>query len=365
LRTTALAVTATGPPRHFRGTDGREHIDYDLLITNAFTADVTLRSLEVLNGRGKRLLRLEGEALAAVTFELLPPGPPTATVPKSAAVAAMVDVAVPRGAVPNRLTHRLTYELPPDAPVLALVESRQVNGPKLRVARRGPIVIPPPLRGSGWVAFNACCDSPSPHRDLLFPANGRFVMQEMFDIDWVRLRNGRLYEGNGSQTSQWHAEGAPLLAVGDGTVVRAVDGKPEWAPAPFGESIVRTADDFAGNYVVVRIRRGVYAIYVHLRPGTVRVRVGQRVRTGQRLGELGNSGNTTAPHLRFGIHDGPSPVSSNSLPYEFDRFRFAGVAELQEGSPGQAAIAPEVSLTGTPRRMRRGYPLTDAVVDFR
>src|SRR5215216_5518232 len=155
LRTTALAVTATGPPRHFRGTDGREHIDYDLLITNAFTADVTLRSLEVLNGRGKRLLRLEGEALAAVTFELLPPGPPTATVRKSGVVATMVDVAVSPGAVPKRLTHRLTYELPPDAPVLALVESRQVNGPKLRVARRGPIVIPPPLRGSGWVAFNA------------------------------------------------------------------------------------------------------------------------------------------------------------------------------------------------------------------
>jgi hypothetical protein len=365
LRSTALAVTATGPPRHFRGTDGREHIDYDLLITNAFTADVTLRSLEVLNGRGKRLLRLEGEALAAVTFELLPPGPPTLTVPKSGVVAAMLDVAVPRGAVPNRLTHRISYELPPDAPVLALVESRQVNGPTLRVARRGPIVIPPPVKGPGWVAFNACCESPSPHRDLLFPANGRFFMQEMFDIDWIQLRNGRLYEGNGSQTSQWHAEGASLLAVGDGTVVQAVDGKPEWAPAPFGESIVRTADDFAGNYVVVRIRRRVYALYVHLRPGTVRVRVGQRVRTGQRLGELGNSGNTTAPHLHFGIHDGPNPLTSNSLPYEFDRLRFAGVAELQQGSPGQAAIAPEVSLTGTAHRMRRGYPLTLGVVDFR
>jgi hypothetical protein len=226
-------------------------------------------------------------------------------------------------------------------------------------------VIPPPLRGSGWVALNACCDSPSSHRDVLFPANGRFVMQEMFDIDWIRLRNGRLYEGNGSQTSQWHGEGAPLLAVGDGTVVRAVDGKPEWAPAPFGKAIVRTADDFAGNYVVVRIRRGVYAVYAHVRPGTVRVKVGQRVRTGQRLGELGNSGNTDAPHLHFGIHDGPNPLTSNSLPYEFDRFRFAGVGELQEGSPGQAALAPDIPLTGAPRRMRRTYPLTNAVVNFR
>jgi hypothetical protein len=365
LQSTALEVRASGPPRHFRGTDGREHIDYDLLITNAFVADATLRSLEVLNGRGKRLLRLEGEALAAVTFELLPPGQPTVTVRKSGVVATMVDVAVPPGAVPKRLTHRLTFELPPDAPAQALVEGRRITGPKLRLARREPIVISPPLRGPGWVATNACCDSPSPHRDLLLPANGRFLTQEMFDIDWMRLRNGRVYEGDGSQTSQWHGEGAPLLAVGDGTVVRAIDGRPEIAPTPFGTPIVRTGDDYPGNHVVVRIRRGVYAFYAHVRPGTVRVRVGQRVRTGQQLGELGNSGNTGAPHLHFGIHDGPDPLTSTSLPHEYDRLTFAGIGELQFDDDLTGGVAREVSLTGTPRRMRRAYPLSSAVVDFR
>jgi Peptidase family M23 len=368
VQTTALAVTAPGPPRHFRGTDGRVHIDYDLLITNAFTADVTLRSLEVMNGRGKRLLRLEGEALGAVTVGLPPTGnpvPPTLTVSKSGVLATMVDVAVPPRAVPKRLTHRITYELPPDAPAQALVESRRVTGPTLRLARREPIEISPPLRGPGWVATNACCDSPSPHRDLLFPANGRFLTQEMFDIDWIRLRNGRLYEGNGSQTTQWHGEGAPLLAVGDGRVAQAVDGRPEAAPTPFGTPIVRTGDDYAGNHVAVRIRRGVYAIYAHVRSGTVRVRVGQRVRTGQQLGELGNSGNSGAPHFHFGIHDGPDPLTSTSLPHEYDRLTLAGVGELQLDDDLAGGLAPEVPLTGSPRRMRRAYPLTNAVVDFR
>jgi hypothetical protein len=319
----------------------------------------------VLNGRGKRLLRLEGEALAAVTFELMPPGPPTATVPRSGVVMTKVDVDVSPTAVPARLTHRITYEVPPNAPRRALVESLEVNGPKLRLARRGPIVIPPPVEGPGWMAANACCNSPSPHRDLLLSANGRFVTAEMFSIDWIRLRNGRLYEGNGSKTTDFYGEGAPLLAVGDGKVVRAVDGRPEIAPAPFGTAMVKTPIDAAGNYVVVRMRPRVYAIYTHVRPGTVRVKVGQRVRTGQRLGELGNSGNTDLPHLHFSLNDGPSPVTDNSLPYEFDRFGFAGVGELQEGAPGQAALAPEVPLTGTPRRMRRTYPLTSAVVNFR
>jgi hypothetical protein len=364
-QSTALEVRAQARPRHFRGTDGREHIDYDLLVTNAFTADVTLRSLEVLDGRGKRLLRLEGEALAAVTFELLPPGPPTATVRKSGVVMTKIDVPVSAGAVPARVTHRLTYDVPPDAQSLALVESRRVTGPKLRVIRREPIVIAPPLTGPGWAVLNGCCDSPSIHRDLIFPVNGRFVTQEMFDTDWVRVRNGRVYEGNGSQTTDWYAEGGPLLAVGDGRVVRAVDGRPEIAPSPFEFPNIGTADEFLGNYVVVRIRRGVYAVYVHMRPGTVRVRVGQRVRTGQQLGELGNTGNSHAPHLHFGIHDGPDPLTSTSLPHVFDRLRFAGFGQFREGAPGQAQLAPEVSLTGTPRRMRRAYPITASVVDFR
>jgi hypothetical protein len=363
---TALVVTAVGPPQHALGTDGREHIDYDLVITNAFTADVTLRSLEVTDGRGERLLRLEGEALEAVTFELWSRGgAPTLTVPRSGVVATVVDIAVAPGAVPTRLTHRISYEVPPDAPGRAAIESLEVTGPELPVAKRGPIVTAPPLEGPGWMAVNACCNSPSAHRNFILAASDRFAAPEIFAIDWIRLRDGRMYEGNGSQTTQFHAEGAPILAVADGTVVRAVDGRPEFAPAPFGRATFSTADEAAGNYVIVRMRPRVFALYAHMRPGTVRVTVGQRVRTGQRLGELGNSGNSDFPHLHFGLLDGPSPATSQSLPFEFDRFRFAGVGEFQEGAPGQATLAPEVPVTGTPSLMRRTYPLTNAVVDFR
>jgi hypothetical protein len=58
-------------------------------------------------------------------------------------------------------------------------------------------------------------------------------------------------------------------------------------------------------------------------------------------------------------------VTSNSLPYEFDRLRFAGVAGFQEGAPGQATIASDVLVTGSPRAMRRAYPLSNVIVDFR
>ena len=80
------------------------------------------------------------------------------------------------------------------------------------------------------------------------------------------------------------------------------------------------------------------------------------MRTGQKLGLLGNSGNTTGPHLHFGINDGPSPLTSSSLPFEIDRFRFEGTV---------AAPTPdEITVTGKPHDERRSHPLVRSVSDY-
>ena len=85
---TALQVTAPGPPRFVYGSDGRTHVNYDLLITNVFTAGATLRSLTVSSG-GTTLLRLADGALAEHTHGIWPaPGtPPSARIPASATAA--------------------------------------------------------------------------------------------------------------------------------------------------------------------------------------------------------------------------------------------------------------------------------------
>jgi hypothetical protein len=66
--------------------------------------------------------------------------------------------------------------------------------------------------------------------------------------------------------------------------------------------------------VVVKIAPKRFAFYAHMQPGSLRVKEGDRVRKGQILGLLGNTGNTDAPHLHFHIMDGPSPLQSNGLP---------------------------------------------------
>src|SRR4051812_32857362 len=114
-RTTALLVTAIDDPLRVTGSDGMVHLEYDLVLTNVFTTPVTVTTIEVLTPDGQSLLQLTGDALEAMTQPLFG-RTPTALVPQSGALAAMLDVVVPPDQVPARLTHRISYEIAPDAP---------------------------------------------------------------------------------------------------------------------------------------------------------------------------------------------------------------------------------------------------------
>ena len=355
---TALQVAAVGAPLRVHGSDGREHIDYDLVITNAFTSEVTLTSLVVRAG-GEDLLTLSGEALAAATHTL-GVGEPTSSIPASSTVATFVDIVLPPSAqrtVPERLGHRITYTFAPGSPLEAIIGSKTVRGPDLRVARRVPIKIAPPLRGSSWLSANGCCDPSVNHRSTLLPANGTFVAPEIFAVDYIRVVNGRFYAGGGTQNTDWFGYGVPIRAVAGGRVVSAVNDQPEVPPFTQHNPAVTTPSDFGGNGVVVEIRPGVFANYHHMQTGSVTVTAGERVRRGEKLGLLGNSGNTQGPHLHFGINKGRSTLSSNSLPFEIDRFRFEGTAEAGS-TPGGIAV------TGTPHDERRSHPLVRSVSSY-
>jgi len=69
VQTTAVAVQLAAPARAVHGSDGREHVEYDLVTTNTFTSPVKLDSI-LIRGAGRRLLSLTGKKLAAYTFAL-------------------------------------------------------------------------------------------------------------------------------------------------------------------------------------------------------------------------------------------------------------------------------------------------------
>ena len=74
-------------------------------------------------------------------------------------------------------------------------------------------------------------------------------------------------------------------------------------------------ETLAGNHIVEDFGDGRYALYAHLIPGSLRVHVGDVVVQGEVLGRLGNSGNSTQPHLHFHVMDGPEPLGPRGVPF--------------------------------------------------
>lgn len=110
---------------------------------------------------------------------------------------------------------------------------------------------------------------------------------------------------------------------------------------------------------------GFFAFYGHLQKGSVMVKRGDRVKRGQVLGRLGNSGNSSAPHLHFHIMNGPSVLGSDGLPYVIDRFRLAGqIPAAQFAAADGVAGDWSQGLLTKPSPRRRQLPLDLAIIDF-
>jgi murein DD-endopeptidase MepM/ murein hydrolase activator NlpD len=113
----------------------------------------------------------------------------------------------------------------------------------------------------------------------------------------------------------------------------------------------------AGNYVMLDFGKSSFAIYAHLQPKSIRVRVGQKVRRGQVLGLLGNSGHSYIPHLHFHVANGNSLWGAEGVPYVFESFEVQGVLP----APGEAWKTPSNAKTD---RRRMEMPTENAVIRF-
>ncbi|MEZ4298031.1 MAG: M23 family metallopeptidase [Polyangiaceae bacterium] len=113
--------------------------------------------------------------------------------------------------------------------------------------------------------------------------------------------------GNSQRDDRHHVEsylafGEPVLSPEDGVVVTARDGCRDHQRPGTGWIDWR-ARDIRGNFVVIRHEGGLFSFVGHLRCHSVRVRVGDHVRRGDVLGECGNSGHSTEPHIHFQVQD--------------------------------------------------------------
>ena len=354
-RPTAILVSPIHDAQVVRGDDGKDHVEYELLVVNAVDQPVTLTSLTVLDPAAKELTRIEGPVLVAATQTLLDKKP-VMEIPASAAVSVDVDLIVPPGTAPERVTHRLVYSVPAGTSTAVFVEPPVIDGPEVVINRRPATVIKPPVKGDGWLSTSACC-TPNVHRDLRVAVNGRRIeTPETFAVDWALLKGDRVYEGDGSRNDQFYVYGADVYAVANGTVVSVQDGKPDATPNK--AMTPKTLSDFGGNQVMLEIAPKVYAVYAHLQPGSLRVKVGDTVKVGATLAKIGNTGPSLGPHLHFGLLNRPDLFTGRSLPFVIDSYTLAGRADFKASQGDTVAITPES------QQVRSAYPLYGGIQNF-
>ena len=201
--------------------------------------------------------------------------------------------------------------------------------------QEAPVVVAFPLRGEWTVERTPA------HR---VPSHGTDAFGQRYAYDLIRTdeRSGiHLHPGGrlrralvGGRTQAWYAWGQPVHAALEGRVIVAVDGVPEhrWLhPLVEGINALRNTITFgaamrrhrrpdpsrlAGNHVIVESSEAC-ALYAHLAPGSISARNGEIVEAGRRLGRVGHTGNSTAPHLHFQLMDGADPFTARGLPCAF------------------------------------------------
>jgi hypothetical protein len=357
-----------------KGSDGRIHLAFAMQFTNASTHATTIQSVGIVDPSQSykqtgtnRVLSIKDED---VTGQIRPLSLPS-TMDKdnyskklAGGQSGVMYFDVTYGAssdVPCSIALRV-HSVQPE--IKAMPESTLVS-PPLRTSTQTAIVLAAPFKGDGWVNANGCCLEVGPHRFVTNPMNGTLDPSEGFAIDWIKVDSaGKAFRGDGTKSDEWLCYGVDILAVAPGTVVETLRDLPDEPPglAPTGLKV----SEIAGNHVLLDLGRGRYAMYAHLAPHSLPVHVGDRVKAGDKLGILGNSGNTTGPHLHFQISDRPSTLNVTSLPFVFETMRLGGRIPINLDD-----IETD-SIKGTPlpidrtiaRPLTRAMPLSRDIVDF-
>jgi murein DD-endopeptidase MepM/ murein hydrolase activator NlpD len=195
--------------------------------------------------------------------------------------------------------------------------------------------------------------------------NGGLYFAQRFAIDWMRLDDkGRLLNGDAGNVHSYPDYGADVIAVADGKVVSTMKELTDQKPGTLPDVSTINLGNVDGNHVVLDLSNGVFAFYAHLQHDSIEVSPGDHVKRGQVLGKLGNTGNTSAPHLHFHLMNSPSTLGSNGLPYVIDSFEYAGQVSAAKFEGDKLDGSWNEGMLATPGPRNKEFPMDFAIVDF-
>jgi hypothetical protein len=133
-----------------------------------------------------------------------------------------------------------------------------------------------------------------------------------YAIDILKLGpDGRLYKGREEDVTDFYSYNEPIYAPADGRVTQLVNS--------MESDLIGTIDrdNPGGNYIIIDIGNEKFVYFGHLKKGSITVEEGQFVKAGTLIGYIGNSGNSTHPHLHMHIQNKPTSNPEGRITYPF------------------------------------------------
>lgn len=326
---------STPSPSPVQGSDEKWYASYHLLLSNRSHVDLELKRVEVIGVNGDVLLTFnqpELEDYYKFRSTLIQDEDETSTTIKSGDTGMLMFwVIMEKDKIPLQFNHRFIFGY---TPFIEIWNKLYIKGENIvfenyivDVDKRTPLVFGAPLKGNRWRVGNGPGENKTSHQYVL-TSNGATRIPQRYGIDFqiLDMKNITLPIPlpKTLTNAMFYCYGQEIFAVADGVVTGFKDGISENVPQASGETITdyeMDASTVSGNYLTIKIGEGQFVHYAHLIPDSHRFKLGDNVKKGEIIGLLGNSGNSTGPHLHFNFTDGNSANGSNGLPYVFESFQ--------------------------------------------
>lgn len=312
-------------PAPVYGSDDLNHLVYEVKLKQkkANHTRYMFKKIEVIDEKTNRVIeQYVGEQLKSLVYEIKSTG----LQPEQLSMAFLYVSLPPAKKIPGFLIHRLTLVDQKHPEKKLILKDGRV---KVKVTK--PDLISSPVMEGGWLA----CNGPGilgSHRFAYLDVHGTSYIGQRFAIDWVRIdeRGSVLTPGSDMQKNEnYHVYGVDIHSATRGVVSVVRNEFSDNIPGQIPQE-VQNVDNACGNEITVEMENGHYAHYCHLKPNSMNVHVGDLVQPGQVLASIGNSGNSTGPHLHFHISDNQSTLGSEGVPFIISSFGLQITPELVE-----------------------------------
>jgi hypothetical protein len=302
------------------------YVMYELQLTNFGMTPLSLSRIEVLDAGTAASQPIAAFEAAELESMLKPLGGTTLSDPKGRlhigdgqSAIAFMSIAFDRGShIPDSLLHRV------------IMTDSVATGAVITTHNTALHVLGPSVEGADWLAADGPSNDPdNHHRRGVVILDGRAVDSRRYAIDWKQIKANASFSGDSRDVRSYYSYGKPVLAVANGRVVTARDGLPDNIPGhgeSFHPAVPITLETVAGNTITLDLSGGQFAHYLHLRPGSIRVKPGDRVKRGQMLARVGSSGDAREPHLHFEVTTSSKLLAGDGVPYVIDRYYYVSAS---------------------------------------